>query len=152
MDIKGYEGLYKIYEDGRVWGCRFKKFLKPGIKSTGYYHCSLCKKGKVNNFLIHRLIALHYIENPNNYLTVDHINRLRTDNRIENLRWASRSTQQENRTLHANNKLKLTNISYNPRDKLYYIQIRRKKINYQKYAKTEEEAIVMRDKLLEEID
>lgn len=74
-----------------------KKIIKEWInKTTGYIHCKLNGKkyGK------HRLIALQFIPNPNNYNEVDHKNKIRTDNRIENLRWASRSINQKNKISH----------------------------------------------------
>ena len=37
VDIKGYEGLYAITEDGKVWSYRFKRFLKPCIRKNGYH-------------------------------------------------------------------------------------------------------------------
>jgi len=51
-------------------------------------------KGK--QYRIHRLVAETFIDNPQKLPTVDHINRIRTDNRVENLRWATRALQSEN--------------------------------------------------------
>lgn len=76
--------------------------------------CSLHKKqdwtfGRVNkqgymeikfmykNYRVHRLLAETFIENPNGYKEVDHINRNRTDNRLQNLRWANRKMQADNK-------------------------------------------------------
>lgn len=62
-------------------------------------------KWKGKEYSVHRLVAELFIPNPNNYLEVDHINRNKYDNRVENLRWANRSMQQYNRDFsnHKNN-------------------------------------------------
>ena len=60
---------------------------------TGYRNVTFGNSGiagsKAKTFSAHRLVAQVWIPNPNNYKCVDHINRDRTDNRVENLRWAS---------------------------------------------------------------
>ena len=88
VDIENYEGLYKVNKKGDIWGCKSKRLLKPVLnKLLGYYQIQLCKNGKIKYYYIHRLIAIHFIPNPQNLPCIDHINRIRTDNRIENLRW-----------------------------------------------------------------
>ena len=72
-----------------------KRIVKESIdKSSGYIRCHLnnkfCKK--------HRILALQFIENPDNLPEIDHINRIRTDNRLENLRWVSNSENQKNKS------------------------------------------------------
>lgn len=100
MEIQGYEN-YLIYEDGRVWSKTRKIFLKPA-KARDYLKVALCKNGKYKQQTIHRLIAIHYIPNPNNYYSVDHIDRNKINNNINNLRWADRKTQQLNRNAYSN--------------------------------------------------
>ena len=101
MKIKGYED-YEIYEDGRI----IRKYKngrtrekKCCINNEGYKRIQLWKDGKNKNFLLHRLLALHFIENtrPDIAVTVDHINREKLDNSLENLRWATRKEQIANR-------------------------------------------------------
>ena len=111
MEIIGFEN-YLIYEDGRVYNKKYNRFLKTTTNSRGYKYVSLCKEGKQKNHTIHRLIALHYIPNPQNKKCVDHINRIKTDNRIENLRWATYSENGQNRTINKDNTSGHTNISY----------------------------------------
>ena len=62
-------------------------------KNTGYYICTLNRK----KWLHHRVIALQFIPNPDEKPEVDHINRIRNDNRIENLRWCSHYENMQNR-------------------------------------------------------
>ena len=96
--IQGYENLYKICSNGDVISCRFnkEKILKPRITGVGYLYVSLCKNKKTKNFSIHRLIAIHFIDNPEDYECVDHINQNKTDNRIEILRWVTYSANNRN--------------------------------------------------------
>ena len=61
-----------------------------GKTTTGYYKVDLRNGYQKKKFRVHRLIALHFIPNPNNEKEVDHINRNILDNRIENLRWVNR--------------------------------------------------------------
>ena len=57
--------------------------------TIGYFRVSLCKDGKPKQFLIHRLVALAFLDNADDKSVVDHINNIRTDNRVENLRMAT---------------------------------------------------------------
>jgi len=97
-DIIGYEGLYKININGDVLNVKRNKVLKWCLGKRGYYRLKLCKNGKSKTHNIHRLIGLHFIPNPNELQSIDHINRIKTDNRIENLRWVSISENMINRS------------------------------------------------------
>ena len=97
-EIVGYEGLYFITNMGRVWGIKFKKIVKPLLDKPGYYYIRVCKNCICKRLFVHRLIAIRFIENPNpnEYNMVDHINRVKTDNRIGNLRWCNQSLNNNN--------------------------------------------------------
>jgi hypothetical protein len=97
---------YKIYSNGdvyREWKSK-DKLMKHQLDTHGYYFVGLRNGGKQKQFKIHRLLAILFIPNPDsNNTTVDHINRIRTDNRLENLRWLGRGGQTLNRELKENN-------------------------------------------------
>lgn len=92
-DIEGYEGLYKCSNMGNVYSIKHKKVMSPRDNNCGYLTLSLYKNGKPKHFYVHRLVAEAFIPNPENKKTIDHINCVRSDNRLENLKWA---TQKEN--------------------------------------------------------
>ena len=88
-DIKGYEGKYQVSNLGRVYSFYKKDCLKPG-NSNGYFYIDLCKNGVSKSFRLHRLVALHFIPNPNNYKEVNHKDEDKTNNKVENLEWCTR--------------------------------------------------------------
>ena len=90
MEVPNFPN-YKIYRNGDVENIKTKKILKTNISIHGYKYISLYKNRKIKKFKIHRLLGLCYLENPDNKPCIDHINRIRTDNRLENLRWATYS-------------------------------------------------------------
>ena len=88
---------YFITQDGRVKNIKFNRYLRTWINRYGYECISLGRRSTKKTYTIHRLIANAWIPNPHNKPTIDHINRNRLDNRIENLRWATHKEQAENR-------------------------------------------------------
>jgi len=145
MNIKDYED-YLIFEDGGVLSIKTNKFLKPGKTPNGYLFVHLYKNGKSKPFKIHRLVGLHYIPNSYNKPFIDHIDRDKTNNDISNLRWATRSENQINRTYNKNKKLKEKNICKNKGG--YNITIGRNNLIYTKRKKTLDEAKIQRDLMI----
>ena len=86
-DIKGYEGLYQVSNLGRVRSER--KILKGTPDKDGYLRVALCKNGTRKYFGIHRLVAIAFIYNTNNYPCVNHRDENKTNNRAKNLEWCT---------------------------------------------------------------
>lgn len=87
-DVEGYKGTYQVSNEGRVRSLRTNKVLKPMIWH-GYAYVNFTINNVVNHKSIHRLVAEAWIPNPENKPQIDHINTVKTDNRVENLRWVT---------------------------------------------------------------
>tara|TARA_R110000765_G_scaffold149693_1_gene252363 strand:+ start:259 stop:747 length:489 start_codon:yes stop_codon:yes gene_type:complete len=110
MEIQGYPN-YLIYEDGRVFNQKYSRYLKHVTNNSGYKYVKL-GANRGSNKLINRLVAIHYIPNPENKPQVDHINRNRLDNRIENLRWVTSMENSHNRGISSSNTSGFKNIRW----------------------------------------
>ncbi|KDE37385.1 hypothetical protein AW40_06920 [Kosakonia radicincitans UMEnt01/12] len=97
-DIDGYSGAYQISNRGRarsIKGDGTFKVLKPNLLRRGYFSFRLYRDKKQKAFTVHRLVALHFIPNPEGKEQVNHINGIKADNRAENLEWVTKSENQK---------------------------------------------------------
>lgn len=87
--INGFDDLYIISNLGRVKSFHngYWKSLKPGKTKKGYLNVILCKNGKETSYQVHRLVALHFITNPENKPEVNHIDENKQNNTVWNLEW-----------------------------------------------------------------
>lgn len=85
----GKETNYLITESGRVINKKSDRELKPAIDKDGYKRVLLMIKGQRKMFYVHRLVALHFVPNPNNYPVVDHLDGNKQNNFPSNLEWVT---------------------------------------------------------------
>ena len=102
MEIQDFND-YLIYPDGRVFSKKSNIFMKLG-DVNGYRHVGIWNNEGKKQLYVHRLVAIHYIPNPENKPEVDHKNLIRDDNRVENLRWATISENEFNKGILRSNK------------------------------------------------
>ena len=135
---------YEVSDAGEIR--REGRVLKPVINRDGYLRQGLSSNNIKQTFRVHRLVAQAFIPNPENKETVDHINWITTDNRVENLRWATQSEQliHQRRMPGVSGHL---NIQRNGRSWRVHIKRDKKWIFYKLYP-TLEEAIAGRDAFL----
>lgn len=153
-DIEGLLGRYKVSSLGRVLSfIRYKegRILAQRVSNDGYLFIGLYDGDKQKTYLIHRLIAIHFIDNPEGLLQVNHINGDRRDNRLENLEWCSIRENLCHRSKRKSKSSKYTGVAWNKHSKKWNATIHiNKKLCNLGYYENEEDAYNARVKF--EID
>lgn len=107
------EGKYQVSNLGNVKRVKTGRILKPLTNKIGYNRVRLYTN-EMNECYIHRLVGAAFLENPNNLPVIDHIDRNKKNNTIENLRWSSISDNCSNR------EKKGSILEYKYKDKIKY--------------------------------
>ena len=111
-DIKGYEGLYQVSDEGKVRRVNKNGTTRELKNRDGlYYTVSLSKGCEKTSFSVHRLVAEAFLDIPTNHLEVNHKDGNKLNNKVENLEWV---TQEQNR-IHARKVLGKTPFGKPPR-------------------------------------
>ena len=93
-DIEGYEGKYQISNKGNVKSLNYRNSgrsqnLVPKVNNAGRLWVELASNGKTKPMLIHRLVAMAFIPNPNNYPQINHKDENVKNNHAGNLEWCT---------------------------------------------------------------
>jgi len=152
VDIPNYEGLYKFdLDSNKVYSIKRNIYIKNHINTNGYYDITLCKNNITKTYRIHRLVYI--CNNPTEDISlfdIDHIDLDKTNNKIENLRKATRSENNSNRIKQKNNTTGYKNITKYRNG--YKFQLSKNKIKYEKNFKNLQDAIDYRDIKVKEIN
>lgn len=95
-DVVGFEGRYQVSNFGNVKSLSFRnqkisKNLAQKVNNQGYKIVQLCERKRNIPFLVHRLVAMAFVDNPNNYPIVNHKDENPLNNNADNLEWCTYS-------------------------------------------------------------
>ncbi len=88
---------YEVSTEGRVRNSKTHRIYMQWLGKDGYLRMEMWVDGHKKGMLVHRIVALCYLENPLNLPEVNHKNKIKTDNRIENLEWVTRQENMNHR-------------------------------------------------------
>ena len=126
-EIQNYDG-YRIFEDGTIESNvrnkdKSKYYVMKQQNNNGYKTIMLrSNEGKAEMFRVHRLVAMAFVENPNNYTIINHIDGVKNNNHFSNLEWCTYSMNNK----HAfDTKLKENKKSYTKDEEIEIIKLRK---------------------------
>ena len=142
----GYETRYTIDRQGNVANMR-GLVLKKQTNIRGYLYVPLWN-GKKKNITIHRLLGIQFLNNPNNYKQIDHIDRNKLNNCLDNLRWCDNQQNASNRGIRCDNKTGMVNIHFSKYENKWMYKKTIKGVSHKKRFNTLEEAIAYKESLV----
>ena len=145
--IFGYEGIYWINREGEIRN-RNHTILKPCEDKKGYLYIGLTKDRKKIKHKVHRLLAIQYIPNNYNKPQVDHIDRDKKNNSLDNLRWATPCENADNRGMRSDCKTGIKNIHFSESESKWFFKITKNKKSHKKRFNTMNEAIAYKTQYL----
>lgn len=89
LPVLGFEDMYLVSNKGRIKSLHSGKVLKPRINKYGYQQLTLYRDSKKKTKVVHRLVAIAFIDNPDTLKTVNHKDLNKLNNKISNLEWMS---------------------------------------------------------------
>jgi len=132
--FRDFEDYIVFMNKEKIYNKKQNIFIKPYFdKSTGYYKIHLTKNKKQYTLYYHRILGECFLENPHNLREIDHKDIDPHNNKINNLRWASRRLQSINRNINNNNKSGFKGVRFNKSRNSYEAFW---KINYKQFAKS----------------
>jgi len=144
-DISGFENDYGVTEEGEIYSFRRNKFLIACPTNVGYLSVILCKSDRVSGkgkcLSVHRIVALTFIPNPNNYPCVDHIDRNKRNNCVSNLRWVTYSQNNSNKTAASKSYSQYKGVYWHTGKWVAAIDVNKKKIHLGRFQNEIEAAV-----------
>ena len=143
---------YLVSDHGNVMSlCRRGLILSKCCNTGGYFKVNLRSEGRYIGHVIHRLVAEHFVPNPDNKPFVDHINGNITDNRACNLRWATPAENNWNLKVSGKGASRFKGVFWHKQCNKWYAQIscNGKRQHIGMYATEEEAALAYNEKATE---
>jgi hypothetical protein len=115
--------MYMVSNHGRIYSLKTQRYLSCSTDTKGYQINRLRQGGKYCSLSVHRLVGKHFIENPGNKPLIDHINCIRHDNRVSNLRWVSHAENTRNMKVSKRSTTLVKGVCFDKRSNRYFATI-----------------------------
>ena len=137
---------YEVSDDGLIRNTETGRVLKQR-DSNGYRTCYITRDGRTSCYMVHRVVAKAFVPMIEGKNVVDHINRDKTDNTVQNLRWTDTSQNNRNRARFHSKTDGLHNITQNGNK--FVVSFMQNRETTRKSFETQEEAIAWRDDFIQ---